>query len=336
MNGKGLTKSALFYEYPPEDGDVFGSGRRERIEGLTDLYPVVITGENFDQHAQALAGVEVIFATWGIPSFTDHHFQAMPNLKAVFYAAGNVKSFATPLIERNITLVGAWDINAIPVAEMCLSQVLLSLRGYFRATRRYSAQKTHDAKSFPRSGVFGETVGLIGLGKIGTRLRNLLSAYSINVIAHDPFLTDQRASELNVESVSLQELFERSLVVSNHIPDLDSTVGTLTKKHFEAMRDGATFIDSGRGAQVVEKDLIDVFAARTDLTALLDVTLPEPPTHNSQLWQSPNIVISPHIGGTIGDEVVRLADCVIDEYERWEAGEPLKYQITSEVLATMG
>jgi phosphoglycerate dehydrogenase-like enzyme len=336
MSSDGRTKSALFYEYPSEDGDVFGQGRRARIEKLSDLYPTVITGDNFDQHAADLADVKVIFSTWGMPSFDDQHFEAMPNLKAVFYAAGNVKSFATPLIDRNITLVGAWDINAIPVAEMCLSQVLLSLRGYFRATRRYAHLKTHDAKSFTRSGVFGETVGLIGLGKIGTRLRNLLATYPIKVLAYDPFLTDERAAELDVESVSLAELFKRSLVVSNHIPDIESTIGKLRHEYFAEMRDGATFINSGRGAQVVEDDLIRVLENRPDLTALLDVTLPEPPTQDSPLWRLPNVVISPHIGGTVGDEVVRLADCVIDEYERWQAGESLSYEITAEVLANMG
>jgi phosphoglycerate dehydrogenase-like enzyme len=331
-----LIKSALFYDYPPEDGDVFGAGRRERIESLTDLYPAVITGENFDEHAAALSEIEVIFATWGIPSFTERHFSAMPNLKAVFYAAGNVKSFAEPLIKRNITLVGAWDINAIPVAEMCLSQIFLSLRGYFRASRRYSELKTHEAKSFPRSGVNGETVGLIGLGKIGTRLRKLLSDYPIKVIAYDPFLTEERASELDVESTSLNDLFERSLVVSNHIPDLDSTVGALNGSHFSAMREGATFINTGRGAQIIEQDLINVLQNRPDLTALLDVTLPEPPAGGSPLWTLPNVMISPHIGGTVGDEVVRLADCVIDEYIRWKSGEDLEYEITAEVLATLG
>ncbi|MCX8277219.1 MAG: hydroxyacid dehydrogenase [Dehalococcoidia bacterium] len=336
MSNSHSTKAALFYEYSPEDGDVFGRGRRERIEGLTCLYPNVITGLNFDQHANALADVEVIFATWGIPSFDDHHFDAMPNLKAVFYAAGNVKSFASPLIKRDIKLIGAWDVNAIPVAEMCLSQMLLSLRGYFRATRNYANLNTHEAKSFPRSGVFGETVGLIGLGKIGTRLRNLLAAFPIKVIAHDPFLTEKRAVELKVEPVSLNEIFERSLVISSHIPDLESTIGTLNGSHFKTMRDGATFINSGRGAQLVEEDLIRVLQGRPDITALLDVTFPEPPPSTSELWSLPNVVISPHIGGTVGDEAVRLADCMIDEYERWNAGKPLNYQITADVFHTMG
>ncbi len=336
MNSTTKINSALFYEYPPEDGEVFGQGRRERIAELTNLYPSVITGSNFDQHAKNLSEVEVIFATWGIPSFTDHHFSAMPNLKAVFYAAGNVKAFAEPLINRDVTLVGAWDVNAIPVAEMCLSQILLSLRGYFRSTRRYADMKTGDAKSFHRTGVFGETVGLIGLGKIGTRVREHLNNFPIKVIVHDPYLSEERANSLEVESVSLTEIFKRSLVVSNHIPDLESTTGVLNKSHFEVMRDGATFINTGRGAQVVENDLVSVLQARPDLTALLDVTLPEPPPTDSELWSLPNVVISPHIGGTIGDEVVRMADCMIEEFELWASGKPLRYQITREVLATMG
>lgn len=330
------TKAAMFYDYPPGDGEVFGHGRRDQIAGLTDLCPQVVNAGNFDKHARDLIDVEVIFATWGIPRFTDHHFSRLPNLKAVFYAAGNVKAFAAPLLERNIVLVSAWDINAIPVAEMCLSQVLLSLRGYFRASRRYRDMKTDESKSFPRSGVFGETIGLIGLGKIGIRLRHLLADFPVHVIAHDPFLTEARASELDVEPVTLDELFERALVVSNHIPDLDTTKGIITATHFEAMREGATFINTGRGAQVVEGDLVRVLGARPDLTALLDVTWPEPPPADSALWALDNAIISPHIGGTIGDEVVRLADCVIEEFERWTAGQPLRHQVTSKILATMG
>jgi phosphoglycerate dehydrogenase-like enzyme len=329
-------KAALFYDYPPEDGEVFGLGRRERIAGLSELYPEVVNGENFDRHAGNLAEVEVIFATWGMPRFTEHHFASLPNLKAVFYAAGNVRAFAAPLVERGIVLVSAWDINAIPVAELCLSQILLSLRGYFRSVRRYREIKTAEAKGFPRAGVFGETVGLIGLGKIGTRLRRLLAAYPLRMIAHDPVLSPERAAELDVESVSLEEVFRRALVVSNHVPDLDSTRGLLTGRHFESLREGATFINTGRGAQVVEDDLIRVLTARPDLTALLDVTWPEPPAGDSPLWTLSNVLISPHIGGTIGDEVVRLADCAIEEFEAWISGRPLRYQVTAEVLATMG
>lgn len=330
------TKAALFFDYPLSDGEVFGHGRRERIAALTELYPHVVNARNFDEHAPYLEDLEVIFATWGMPRLSEQQLARLPRLQAVFYAAGNVKAFAPPLLDHGIILVSAWAINAIPVAEMCLSQILLSLRGYFRSVRRYREIRNADAKAFWRPGVFGETVGLIGMGKIGRRLRELLRDYPLEVIAHDPFLSDERAHELGVEKVELDALFRRAYVVSNHIPDLPSTRGVLDGALFGSMRDGATFINTGRGAQVVEEDLVRVLGERPDLTALLDVTFPEPPEPGSALWDLPNVVISPHIGGTIGDEVIRLADCAIEEFEAWQAGRPLRYQVTPEVFETMG
>ena len=329
-------KSALFYDYPPVEGDVFSTQNRARVAAVTDLYPQVVTASNFEQHAAALADVEVIFATWGMTRFEDHHFDAMPKLKAVFYAAGNVKAFAEPLIKRDVILVSAWQANAIGVAEMCLSQILLSLRGYFRTVRQYREEKTFKAKQFARPGVQGETIAMIGMGKIGQRLTHLLHDYPLKVIAYDPFLSAERAAQLNIELVALDQVFSRAMVICNHMPDLPDTRGTLHRAHFAAMRDGATFVNTGRGAQVVEADLIEVLQNRPDLTALLDVTWPEPPPPASLMWQLPNIVISPHIGGATGDEVVRLVDLVLGEFEAWRAGKPLQHQVTAQVLATMG
>jgi phosphoglycerate dehydrogenase-like enzyme len=330
-------KAALFYNYPmATDGEVYGQGRRDRIAALTRLYPHVVHSGNFDDHAPNITDIEVIFATWGMMNFTSQQRARLPKLKAVFYAAGNVKAFAPGLINHGIALVSAWAINATPPAEMCLAQILLSLRGYFRSVRQYRESKSHNAKAYWRPGVMNETIGLIGLGKIGTSLRQKLAEYPLKVIAYDPFLTKQRAVELDVESAPLEDVFSRCYIVSNHIPDLETTRGVLTRRHFAAMRDGATFINTGRGAQVVETDLIAVLKQRPDLTVLLDVTAPEPPAADSELWRLPNVVISPHIGGTIGNEVVRLADCVIEEFERWRDGKPLRYQVTQDVFRTMG
>ncbi|HVX95452.1 MAG TPA: hydroxyacid dehydrogenase [Polyangia bacterium] len=320
------------------DGDVYG-GRREKISELTELYPHVVTAKNFNDHAAQLREVEVIFATWGMISFTEAHFAAMPKLRAVFYAAGNVKAFAPPLVERGVVLVSAWAVNAIPTAELVYAQILLTCRGYFRGVRQYAATRdAAAAKDFRRAGAAGETIGLLGTGFIAQKLTKHLHAHGFRVIASasDPFLTDERARAMGVERVPLEEVFARSYVVSNHVPDLPSTKHILGGALFERMREGATFINSGRGAQVIEAELARVLAARPDLTALLDVTFPEPPAPESPLWRLPNVVMSPHVGGTIGDEVGRLADCVIEEFLAWRAGQPLRYQVTREVLATMG
>jgi phosphoglycerate dehydrogenase-like enzyme len=332
-----MRRAAFFFDYAASDGDVFGQGRRERIAELVELHPTVVTAKNFAEHAAALREVEVIFATWGMPALSEAQFAAMPSLKAVFYAAGNVKSFAGPLIEHDIVLVSAWAINAIATAQLALSQVLLTCRGYFRSVRQYRETRTlQGAKDFERRGAAGETIGIIGMGWVGRRLTHELRALGFHVVASDPMLSDERARELGVEKVPLEELFRRSYIVSNHIPDLPSTRGVLGAALFASLREGATFINTGRGAQVVEADLIGVLRERPDLTALLDVTDPEPPRRDSGLWELNNVVISPHIGGTIGDEVTRLADAVIEEYIAWDAGRPLRYQVTRQVLETMG
>jgi phosphoglycerate dehydrogenase-like enzyme len=332
-----MRKAALFYDYPARDGDVFGRGRRERIAGLVELYPHVVSARNFAEHAPSLRDTEVIFATWGMPRFSDAQLAELPALKAVFYAAGNVKAFAEPLVQHDIVLVSGWAINATATVQLALSQVLLTCRGYFRSVRRYSdSRDLRYAKDFQRRGAQGEVIGVIGMGWIGRGLTEQLRGLGFRVLASDPFLSFERAAELGVEKVTLEDLFRRSYIVSNHIPDLPSTKNVLGAALFGSMRDGATFINTGRGAQVIEPELAQVLRARPDLTALLDVTDPEPPARDSELWELPNVVISPHIGGTIGDEVTRLADAIIEEFLAWDAGKPLRYQVTREVLATMG
>ena len=143
------------------------------------------------------------------------------------------------------------------------------------------------------------------------------------------------ADSLGIEKTGLPELFERAYVVSNHLPDLPATRGVLDGSLFERMRLDATFINTGRGAQVVEADLADVLARRPDLTALLDVTLPEPPTPDSPLYVLPNVQLTSHIAGSLNDEVVRMADYMIEEFEAWERGGATRYEVTREMLETM-
>ena len=100
------------------------------------------------------------------------------------------------------------------------------------------------------------------------------------------------------------------------------------------MREGAVFINTGRGAQVNEAELIEVLEKRPDLTALLDVMHPEPPEDGSKLYTLPNVRLSTHIAGSINDEVHRMADYMIEELRRYLAGEPLVYEVSESMLLT--
>jgi phosphoglycerate dehydrogenase-like enzyme len=109
----------------------------------------------------------------------------------------------------------------------------------------------------------------------------------------------------------------------------------LNARLFRLMRGGATFINTGRGATVVEADLTAVLQERPDLCALLDVTWPEPPEAGSPLYTLPNVWLSSHIAGSKGDEVRRMADWMIEEYQRCARDGSLRYEVTPQMLERM-
>ena len=326
-------KSAFFCNVPANVERVYGGGRKEKIGELTELYPGIVGAKDFDAHVAALADTEVIFSTWGMPPLSDAQLDQLPKLRAVFYAASSVKAFAEPLLKRGIQVVSAWGANAYPVAEFTVSQILLANKGYFRNLREFRSPETF---GHPRaSGNFGETVAIIGAGMVGRRVMEMLQAYRLQVVACDPYLSAEDAQALGVERVSLEEAFRRGITISNHMPDTAETRGILNGKLFQSMRDGATFINTGRGASVVEEDLIEALTQRPSLTALLDVTAPEPPVAGSRLYELPNALITCHIAGALGDEVFRMADCCIEECQALMESRPLRYGVSLERLKTM-
>jgi len=137
---------------------------------------------------------------------------------------------------------------------------------------------------------------------------------------------------LGVNLVTLSEAFAQGYVVSNHLPDIPDLKGVLNRNLFQSMRPNATFINTGRGAQVDEAALIEVFRSRPDLTALLDVTEPEPPALESPLYSLPNVQLSSHIAGAAHDEWGRLGDFVIEEFERYCSGKELLYSEALDLL----
>ena len=101
------------------------------------------------------------------------------------------------------------------------------------------------------------------------------------------------------------------------------------------MRNGATFLNTGRGAQVVEEDLIKCLTQRPDITAILDVTAPEPPAKDSRFYELDNCILTPHIAGSSGDEVHRMSEYMIEEYKKYVEGKPCLYEVSMKMLETM-
>ncbi len=308
------------------------AGSVRRVFGTDDT---VYTKEDILKAPEAFRDTEYIFSTWGMPVFTGEEIREyLPSLKAVFYGAGTVQRFARPFLRCGVKVFSAWAANAVPVAEYTAAQIVLANKGFFKAMRYTDRSATIAAtKGYP--GNFGARVGIIGAGMIGKLVIRKLKDYALELVTFDPFLPDEIARELGVKKVTLEELFSTCQVVSNHLANNEQTKGMLNGALFEKMLPCATFLNTGRGAQVVEADLIRVLKERPDLTAILDVTYPEPPETGSDLYTLENCILTPHIAGSSGNEVRRMGQYMQEEYQRFTQGMPCRWEVTEKMLETM-
>lgn len=284
--------------------------------------------------------VEVIFATWGMEDYTTEEIKTnLPNLRGIFYVGGSVKYFAQPFLEAGITLCGAWQANAVSVAEYVVSQMILGIKGVF-LSRINSASEWSPKKELvtPVKGFYGIKIGIIGGGAIGKKVIDLLSNFKdskLEIYLYSRSLTLEKAADLGVKKATLEEIFSNCDIITNHIANNSHTLGFYNHKLFDLMGEQVVFINSGRGQQVVERDLADAMKKRPQSCALLDVTYPEPPTDNCPFFGVSNIFLNPHIAGAQNNELERMVDYMIDDAISLKNGKKLKYEISQDALSRM-
>lgn len=296
---------------------IYGERLLQDIAQRIDLVAPPQTSESIQDRLDLLADVEVIFTGWGAPRMDARFLDHAPHLQAVFHGAGSVRRFITPdFWERDILLTTARAVNAKPVAEFTLGTILLSLKRTW-----YYALEARRLGQFPPKvavpGAYESTVGIVSFGLVGQHLRDLLRSFDINVLLYDPFVTQETAHQQNITLASLNDVFRQSDVVTLHTPSLPETQHMIRARHFELMKNGATFINTARGAVVHEEEMILSLRRRTDISAFLDVTQTEPPVLGSPLYTMPNIVLTPHIAGSLNQECLRMGEEMIKEFDRW-------------------
>lgn len=325
-----VASGALARVFPP---DLVAALRDE-----AGLDPAPLSADEL--RAGAAADCDALFATWGMPALSEAELAAaLPRLRAVFYAAGSVQAFARPLLACGVAVFSAWAQNAVPVAEMAVSQILLANKGFFRF--RFGPKdpaageaERHAAAAYP--GNLGCRVGLLGAGgRIGSLVARALREHRVEVLGYDPFLPDARAAELGVRKAGLEEIFGTCQTVSNHLADNPATRGLLGYALFSRMLPTATFLNTGRGAQVVETDLARALREEPGRTAVLDVTFPEPPAADSPLRALPNVLLTPHFAGSSGGEVRRMGEAMLVAFRDWRVGRPSPTRVDAAMLETM-
>ena len=317
---------------------VYDNAAMEEIEALAELDRTVYTREDIVNGQGEFRDVHFIFSTWGMPVFSEEEIgMYFPELECVFYAAGSVQFFARPFLNRGVKVFSGWGANAIPVAEYASAQIILANKGFYQSSRIHSKEDyTRMLSLFPKyKGNYNTKIGILGAGRVGKLVIERLKTLNVEILVYDPFLSDNMAVYLGVEKFSLDKIFSQCTVISNHMADKEETRGILNKALFEMMPPYATFINTGRGAQVAEQDLCDVLSSRSDLTAILDVTFPEPPEADSGLYKLDNCILTPHIAGSFGNEVNRMAMYMADQLQAHIKGEPCDFEVTLKMLETM-
>lgn len=307
------------------DADTLG-----RLTALADLDPALIVDDfAAPAAAAALREAEVIVSCWGCPPLDEAVLAAAPRLRAVIHAAGSVKHHITEACwQRGIQVTSAAWANALPVAEYTVAAVLLANKRLLDLRADYRRLRApHDWQAaYADAGNYRRTVGIVGASRIGRRVLELLRPYDLRLLLHDPYVDEAEAASLGARAVSLDELCAASDVVSVHAPELPVTHHMIDGRRLAMMRDGATLVNTSRGS-LVDQDALVGELVTGRISAVLDVTVPEVLPADSPLYDLPNVVLTPHIAGSLGGELHRMASAAADELARYAAGRPFAHPV---------
>lgn len=300
-----------------------------RLREWVDIDPALVAEDPTDPAlAAVLARTEILVTGWGCPRLDAAVLDAAPKLRAVLHSAGSVKGFATPEVwRRGIAVSSAAEANALPVAEYTLAMILLAGKDVLVRRERLRAERVSPGWGIvPGIGNHGRRVGVIGASRIGRKVIELLRPFDLTVSLSDPYVDESAARALDVSLLDLDDLLRTSQIVTVHAPETPETRHLIGRRELALMPDRAVLINTARGS-LVDTDAL-VGELRTGrLSAILDVTDPEPLPADSPLHDLPNAFVTPHLAGSQGNELARLGLAVVAEAERVVSGAGPAYPV---------
>jgi D-3-phosphoglycerate dehydrogenase len=199
--------------------------------------------------------------------------------------------------KAGVAVVNQAGGNAVSVAEHAMGLLLSVSRRIGESDRKLRAERGFSREDLMAREVAGKTIGLVGIGHVGTRMASLARAFGMRVLAHDPYLTDEEIARRGAEAASFDELIERSDVVSLHCPRDKGTLRMMVAGVFGRMKEGAVFVSTARGGIHDEAALAAALASGHLSGAGLDVWDQEPPPLDHPLLSFPNVVATFHTAG---------------------------------------
>ena len=207
---------------------------------------------------------------------------------------------------KGIQVFNTAEASAVAVAELAVALMIAvptrMVEGHIGMTNREWRKK-----SLKRTELMGKTLGLIGAGNIGTELARRAIAFGMRVIAYDPLLKNHECVDL----VSLEELFAEADYISLHVPLTDSTREMFNAETIAQLKDGVVIVNTARGKCVSEKDIVAALESGKVRAYATDVWYSDPPDDSCPLYDAPNVIMTPHLGASSGENMLRIGDVVV-------------------------
>lgn len=233
--------------------------------------------------------------------------------------------------EKGVIVVNAPQGNTVAAAEHTLALLMALARHVPQADASMRAGKW-DRKTFVGTEIRGKTLGIVGLGKIGSEVARRAVAMEMRVIAHDPFVPVERAKALGVESVDFEQLIMLSDFITVHPPLTAATTGMIGEAELARMKNGVRLINVARGGIIDEHALAAAVTAGKVAGAAIDVFTSEPPT-DDVLSKDPRIIVTPHLGASTAEAQERVAVDVAEQIVDVLSGRPARYAVNAPMLA---
>lgn len=287
-----------------------------------------------DDLLKLLSNADGCITSWGVATLDKEIIKAAPQLQVMAHMGSSVRRFISQAIwDRGIHVTSAGIVLAESVAETTLGFIITGLKNIWPLARHVRnggwREKPEWDRWVPRE-VYQKNIGVIGASNVGRHLISLLRPFGPNILLYDPFVSQEEAKALGVESYSLEDLLIQSDVVSLHAPANKDTYHLLSKQRLAMMKDDALLINTARGSLIDQEALI-VELRKGRFFAFLDVTDPEPPNPESPLRELENVIVFPHIAGCI-ENCSKMGELAVEELRRYFASEPAIYQITPDML----
>lgn len=290
------------------------------IEGLSGSYEVIdAVGASRDEVLALVADAAAIIVR-SETQVDREMIEAAPDLVVVGRAGIGVDNIdVDAATEHGVLVVNAPNANTISAAEHTMALLLAQARRIPEADRSLREGRW-DRKNFKGIELHGKTLGVLGLGKIGTLVAQRASSFGMKIVAYDPFVSPDRAKRLGVEMLSLDEIFAAADMLTIHLPRTPQTEDLINADSIKKMKDGVRIVNVARGGIVNEADLADAVRSGKVGGAAVDVFDSEPTT-DSPLFAVPQITVTPHLGASTVEAQDKAGVAVAEAVGKALAGE---------------